>query len=114
MDPRLKRVSLDFIGDGWQDCYVDLRYFRWGEYKQFIEMEKAHGDDVFDAMVEKIQLVFVSGQVLEDGKPVPLTKEQVAEFDTETLKVLNNVALGYVDPKESSASAPSTESTPTL
>jgi hypothetical protein len=113
MDPRTKRVSLDFIGDGWQDCFVELRYFRWADYKRFVEMEKAHGDEVFDAMIEKIQSVFVSGQVLDGGKPVALTREQIADFDTETLKVLNNVALGYLDPKESSASAPSSESTPT-
>ena len=112
MDPRTKRISLDFVADGWQDCYVELRYYRWADYKRFIEIEGEQGDEYGNAMIEKVKSVFVSGQVLDEGKEVPLTAEMIAQFDNETLKVLNNFALGYLDPKESSDSAPTSESTP--
>lgn len=102
MDARTKRVSLDFIGEGWKDCFVELRYMKWGDYKRFSEIEeKTQSDEeFFNSLVEKIRHLFVSGQVLEGGKPVSLTSEMIGEFDVDALKALNNIALGYTDPKE--------------
>jgi hypothetical protein len=112
MDARTKKVSLEFMGEGWKDCYVELRYYKWADYKRFIEIEQEQKDDFVEAIVQKVKHVFVSGQVLDNGKSAPLAVDAIGDFDVETLKVLNNAALGYLDPKESSASAPITESTP--
>lgn len=100
MDARTKRVSLDFLGEGWTDCYVEMRYLTWADSKRFIEAETKAGDDWVGAMVAKVQHVFVSGQVLDNGTVVDMSKDTIAEFDLEALKVLNNAALGFTDPKE--------------
>lgn len=100
MDGRTKRVSLEFMGEGWADCFFEMRYLTWADAKEFIAKEEAAGDDWVGAIIEKLRYVFVSGQVLDGGKPVALTADSIADFDVEALKVLNNAALGYTDPKE--------------
>lgn len=100
MDGRTKRVSLDFLGEGWSECFVELRYMRWSDYKRIEEIDAKHQDDFVATMLERIRSVFVTGQVLEDGKPVELTSQMLEEFDVAALTILNNAALGYTDPKE--------------
>jgi hypothetical protein len=100
MDARTKKVSLDFMGDGWAECYVEMRYLTWADSKKMVDAETEAGDDWVGAMVAKVSHVFVSGKVLSNGEVVELTKDGIAEFDLEALKVLNNAALGFTDPKE--------------
>jgi hypothetical protein len=98
MDARTKRVSLDFMGEGWNECFVEMRYVTWADSKKMIAADD--NEDFIAGMVDRIRQVFVSGQVLSDGKPTELTREAIGDFDIEALKVLNSAALGFTDPKE--------------
>lgn len=102
MDARTKKVPLAFMGEGWDDCYVEMRFMKWADYKRFTELEEKTDTDeeFYNSMIEKVKHVFVSGQVLENGTPVALTVEGVGDFDYEAIKYLNNAALGYTSPKE--------------
>lgn len=101
MDRRTKKISLEFMGEGWDECYVELYYLTWAETKQILELETGDASsDWIKLMVERIQMLFVSGKVLADGKPVELTKDGIAEFDVDALTKLNSAALGFTDPKE--------------
>ena len=100
MDSRTKKVSLEFMGDAWKECYVELRYITWADSKRMVDMDEEFKDDFIQAMTERIKQVFVSGKVLDDGKAVDLTADGIAAFDMEALKELNNAALGLVGPKE--------------
>lgn len=98
MDARTKKVSFEFLGDAWKDCYVEMRYVSWADSKVMIAADD--NQDFIEGMITRIRQVFVSGKVLENGQPVELTKEGLADFDVEALKTLNSAALGFVDPKE--------------
>ena len=98
MDTRTKNVSLGFMGEGWQDCYVEMRYVKWADSKVMMDADKAK--DWIEGVITRIERVYVSGKVLDDGQPVDMQKDDIKEFDIEALKVLNNAALGFVDPKE--------------
>jgi hypothetical protein len=98
MDARTKKVSLDFIGEGWTDCFVEMRYATWADSKEMIAADDL--EDFVEGMIMRIRQVFVSGQVLDGGKPTSMTSEMIADFDVDTLKRLNNAALGFTDPKE--------------
>lgn len=98
MDARTKKVSLDFIGDAWKDCYVEMRYVTWSDSKAMIAADDK--EDFIEGMIDRIRRVFVGGRVLDNGQPVELTSEGLEDFDIEALKKLNSAALGFVDPKE--------------
>ncbi len=85
LKPRVKRVSIEFIGEGWQGAYIDFASLTWADVKG---MDPSEGDEThpFELALGVLQSKFLSGQAVgEDGNPVPMTAEDLAELDIETL-----------------------------
>ena len=100
LKPRTKRVPLDFMGEGWQECFVELRYLSWAESKAIDAQVQESGADAIEAEIVAIQRVFVAGKGLSaKDEVIELTKEHLASLDLEAIHTLYRAVLGIPDPK---------------
>lgn len=111
LKPRLRRVSLAFMGEEWKDAYVDLRYLTWADTKNIRErasQAEQSDDAIIGQMIETVSGFIAGGKVLNpDGELIDLASEMVVSFDLDAIQVLYQRLMGVPDPN---ASSPSTAS----
>lgn len=113
LKPRLRRVSLAFMGEEWKDTYALFRYLTWEDTKQIREEAKklsgAESDDVYiDATINTVKQYLADGKVLNaSDELVDLTADLVDGFDLDAIQVLYQRLMGVPDPNASSPSAAS-------
>ena len=81
---RIKRVSLAFMGEGWEEAYLDFTALKWRDIR---DMDDPQGDanQSYDLALAVLRRKFVGGQGIDpEGQPVALTAEDLDEFDIET------------------------------
>lgn len=85
-----RKLSLDFLGEGWQDCYITFRPAIIKEIKKLAKLGDATDpektDEVVNAGVEFLKKKFVDGKAIKGGKTVDIKKE---DFDELPIEVLN-------------------------
>lgn len=98
-----KKVSLDFLGDEYKDCYIVYKAIALKEFDKIIGQAKDAGDDGIQAtkyMQTLLEDKFIEGKFKnEKGELVDLTKEDIADFDIETVTKSFTALTGQVDPK---------------
>ncbi len=98
LKPRVKRVSLEFVGEGWQGAHIDFAALKWSDVKG---MEPAEGDEShpFELALEVLQRKFLAGQGIDEaGNPVPMVAEDLADLDIETLGEISQQLGGAPSP----------------
>jgi hypothetical protein len=101
--PRTKRISLEFLGEGWEDAYLESRLMRHEDLDTINGLEKKEGDkdEMYRVNREIIKLFFVAGKGPDtDGSLVEMTTEDIDAFDIFTARQLA-LAVGVPDPKDS-------------
>ncbi len=95
---RIKRVSLAFMGEGWQDCYIDFRALRWKDLEG-LAAEREDNARAVDALLSIMRNNFVSGVALgEDGQPLEIAADDLADLDLEALTAISEQLGGQPGP----------------
>src|SRR5437870_1687006 len=100
LKPRIKHISLKFLGDGWEDAYVQFRALKWDDVKDF-DPTTMDNHVAVGRMLDVLEQSFVAGSgVGEDGQPVALSAADMREFDLETQGNLFQRLSGTGDPND--------------
>jgi hypothetical protein len=103
LKPRTKHIDLRFLGEGWEDAYVDFRALSWAEIKQ-LRQKQGEGlteDQAMDVLMQTLQDNFLAGRTLgTDNQPFDMTAADLADFDIETLTVFSDVLGGAPAPND--------------
>lgn len=106
-----KKMSLDFLGEGWEDCYLILTPITAKEFQDkklfdLADINRDNTDDVLKGMKKTIGIIkdhFVSGKGLgEDGEVVDIEKDDFEELPIDVLvEVLNFLSQSLTETKKS-------------
>lgn len=86
-----RRLSLDFLGEEWKDCYLKFSYLTADEAKAFagIKVDKNSPTEdlnkVFERAIKILEDKFVEGKGIRDKQIVDIKKEDLKEFPVEIL-----------------------------
>ncbi len=95
---RIKHISLAFMGEGWEDCYVDFRALRWADVAN-LETDGKDNREAVSVLLEVLRQNFLSGRGLgEDGQPVELVAADLDELDLEALTAISQQLGGAPSP----------------
>lgn len=100
--PRTRRIPLDFLGEGWEEAYIETRYMLWSDSRAWREQLKQELDEdkATQVMIDTIAGVFVSGKaVAASGELVHFTPADIAAFDVDAMNQIYRSILGIEDPK---------------
>lgn len=93
-----KRVSLEFLGEEFKDSYLIFKAMAWHEYERMLPEVEANDDNIKSAntIKEAILKHFIEGKF----KGEAVEKEDLLEFDIDTLTKCFEVLTGQVPPKD--------------
>ncbi|MDP9469050.1 MAG: hypothetical protein M3Q71_00065 [Chloroflexota bacterium] len=98
LKPRIKHISLAFMGEGWGDCYIDFRALRWADVAN-LETDGKDNRQAVTVLLEVLKQNFLSGRgVSEDGQPVELDAADLDELDLEALTAISQQLGGAPSP----------------
>lgn len=88
----VKHFKLDFLGDDWKDCYLDLKPLSIEDVKgRLPEIAKLQADDAdvgagVDLLIQLITEKFITGKVVnEEGTVVDLPVEALKDLPVEVI-----------------------------
>ncbi len=98
LKPRIKHISLAFMGEGWQDCYIDFRALRWADVAS-LETDGKDNRQAVTVLLDVLKQNFLIGRGLsEDGQPVELDAADLDELDLEALTTISQQLGGAPSP----------------
>ncbi|MDP9370527.1 MAG: hypothetical protein M3Q03_20035 [Chloroflexota bacterium] len=98
LKPRIKRVSLAFMGEGWQEAYVDFKALRWADVA---ELQGGQGENrnPVEILIEALRRNFSGGKgVDEDGSLFDLSADDLGDFDLDAINSIADELAGRPDP----------------
>lgn len=100
-----KKVSLDFLGEDYKDAYLVFRIIPIDDLQDLANVKVKEGE-AFKVSKERLQRYFIEGEFPdEEGKLQSVSKEELGQFDQETVNKCLNILLGNeIDPKSSQPS----------
>lgn len=103
-----KRVSFEFLGDEYKDCYADFQKIPVGDFEgiqeELKEIEKIKGSS-YNFVLGVLKKYFQSGKFLVNDKLEEIQKEDLEGLDTESVINCFQVMTGQqIDPKAESPS----------
>ena len=98
LKPRIKHISLAFMGEGWEDCYVDFRSLRWADVAN-LDSDGKDNRQAVNVLLQVLKQNFLGGRGLgEDGQPVELEANDLDELDLEALTAISQQLGGAPGP----------------
>ncbi len=95
---RMKRVSLAFMGQGWEEAYIDFKQLRWGDVAELAD-EKSSDSDAMDKLTGVLKRQFVAGRALgDDDQLFDLQAEDIVDLDLEALTTISQELGGAPSP----------------
>lgn len=93
LKPRVTRVALNFLGDGWQDCYLDFSSLRFADMDALATL--TNGAAVLDVLKGH----FLSGKGVDTtDQVVDLSAEDIDQLDVQTVGKVVKALAGLDDP----------------
>lgn len=95
-----KKIDLQFLGEGWNDCYVNVSPLSWEEDSEMtkIRARVANIETEEQAEAEKKKMTqilvehFIDGKGWDGTKQVDITKKNVTKLPTEAItKILREM-----------------------
>jgi hypothetical protein len=89
--PVTKTLKLDYLGQGWEDAYLNLSGLSFKEMRIFAKMgaefdkENPESDKNLDLTVELIEDHFIGGKAWNGSELVDLKKEDIPDLPVEVL-----------------------------
>ncbi len=95
-----KRVSLDFLGDDYQDSYLIIKYVPVKEYDQLMIVAQAAADkkQSIKFIQEQIKQRFVEGKVKQGSELVSVKAEDLESFPADVFITAYQEITGQVSP----------------
>lgn len=102
-----KTISLDFLGEGWADCYIRLNAFTINDIKTMMthatltdasdpkDLIKA-SEDIIGIMQER----FIDGLGFDGTKTFAITKDILGELPQQVITRVSQVMGGMISPKD--------------
>ncbi len=98
LKPRTKRISLSFMGEAWNDAFVEFRALTWGD-AQKLQVEDMNDQAANAALQSLLRDLFVSGKSLDaNDQMVDLEADDVSELDLETIATITRELAGAPSP----------------
>ena len=98
-----KKISLDFVGEGWQDCFIRFNAVTFNEAKELqpkLEIIAKDNNQSADFLLSFLQEKFLSGKGLsEHNDLIDITKEDIGEFPIGVLIKSASELLGEPEKK---------------
>lgn len=113
-----KRVSFDFLGDEYKECYIDFQRIPVADFediqKQMKDIEENKGSS-FMIVLDVLKKYFVAGMFIIDSKLEAIGKDDLDGLDAEsTIRCFQIMTGQEIDPKSPSPlTSPSTTDTTT-
>src|SRR5436190_1261393 len=96
--PRIKHVSLAFMGDEWAESYIDFSGLLWTDVKD-VTLEKMDNQAAIDRIVRLLKEHFQQGKGIDvAGEAIELNDADLDDFDLETQSTLFKLLSGSSDP----------------
>src|SRR3954452_10576489 len=96
LKPRIKHISLKFMGEGWEEGFVQFRSLRFKDLKLLDPT-----DTTGESLEGVLKSAFIAGQGIDtEGKPLPLKAEDLSDFDIQTQKTFVEYLTGQLDPND--------------
>jgi len=83
-----KRISLDFIGDEYSDCYLEFKTIPMKDYEQYVKLSKTESDEssAVEFLTSTLKKLFVGGNFKDDdGKLFDVRADELDDFDITTI-----------------------------
>jgi hypothetical protein len=93
-----KKVSLDYLGEGWEKCYLEFRLPSYGDLSKLTVSEGTDAEKV-EKGLETIVGLFKSGLAISEGKETEVKGEDIRDFPIEVITKCFKAISGEVDPK---------------
>jgi len=99
-----KRVSLDFVGEDYKDCYIIFNTIPMKAYDDYVEMAKNSGKNGSTKFIKDVlEKLFISGEFIDidnENKLFDIKKEELGDFDMNVMITMFRVLTGQdQDPK---------------
>lgn len=97
-----KTINFEFLGNAYKDCEASFSPIPIPEYKDFIDSKKLSENESIDTLLTLLKNHFLSGKFIDDqNKLFDMTKENITEFDLDSIIKMFNLIVGrVVDPKD--------------
>jgi CO dehydrogenase/acetyl-CoA synthase epsilon subunit len=91
-----KRITLEFLGDEYKDCYLEFNTIPMKDYIEYVKKaSQAKGEaEASQYIIDALTPLFVSGKFLENDELFDVTKDQIQDFNVETLVTAFNMLTG--------------------
>jgi hypothetical protein len=99
---RTKQVSLAFMGEEWNDGYIESYYLNYEDAKAIQQriLKLKSEEEAVDEILATLKQTFVSGKgINEQGELVDMTAADLEQIDFEAQRTLYERVLGVPDPK---------------
>lgn len=83
-----KRISLDFLGKEYADCYLEFKTIPMKDYERFVgwSRENKGGEGAVTFICQALEELFIGGKFKgEDGELFDVKKEELSDFDVNVL-----------------------------
>lgn len=98
-----KRIGLDFLGEEYKEGYLEFNSISIRDYEKLLKVQKALNPEDGAANLNFIKTTledrFVGGKIPQAGELKDIVKEDLIDFDADTLLRSFQVLTGQVDPK---------------
>ena len=100
-----KRITLEFLGDEYKECYLEFKTIPMKDYIEYVKKaSESKGEaEASQYIIDALTPLFVSGKFLENDELFDVTKDQIKEFDVETLVTSFNILTGQAPSPNSPA-----------
>lgn len=98
LKPRTKHISLAFLGDEWQESYLEFRTLTWADASK-LQAEDLNEAKAAGLLLETLKGMFVGGKSIgADGQLVALEAADLDELDLETIATVTKELAGQPSP----------------
>jgi hypothetical protein len=83
-----KKISLDFIGKDYADCYLEFKTIAMKDYEKYVGLATQNKDEskAVGFIVETLASLFVSGKFIDDKDELfDVNKDELGDFDMQVM-----------------------------
>ncbi len=98
LKPRIKHVSLAFMGEEWAESYLEFKALSWADVSK-LNTDNKNDTEATAKLYDTIKGAFLSGKGIgEDGSAIDLTADDIDDLDLETIAEVTKHLSGQPDP----------------
>jgi len=79
-----RKISLDFLGEDYKDCYLEFKTIPMKEYEKYVEQASENKDEkkAIGFITKTLQDLFISGKFIDENNELfDVKKDELGDFD---------------------------------